>query len=144
MEVQVEVTKILEPQSFTSKNNGNTYTRYSFLGMTIESYPRLIYFQTLGEDKFHAMNIQQGNVYNVSFDIESRMFNDRYYTSINAWKAEKVEGVQPQSQVQQAQPQQPSYYPQQPQQQPNYGYQAPTPAPAPMPNYNQSGQEPPF
>lgn len=87
MEVQVKVTEILEPQSFLGKDGVTTYTRYSFVGTTFGDYPRVIYFQTLGQDKYQQMNIQLGGIYTISFDIESRKYNDKYFTSINAWKA---------------------------------------------------------
>lgn len=87
MEVQVKITEILEPQSFLGKDGITTYTRYSFVGTTFGDYPRVIYFQTLGQDKYQQMNIQLGGIYTISFDIESRKYNDKYFTSINAWKA---------------------------------------------------------
>lgn len=123
MEVQVKVTEILEPQSFLGKDGITTYTRYSFVGTTFGDYPRVIYFQTLGQDKYQQMNIQLGGIYNVSFDIESRMYNGKYFTSINAWKATR-ETEQSVNQTQM----QPSAYPQSPApaSQPTYGGYAPT------------------
>lgn len=87
MEVQVKVTEILEPQTFLGKDGVTNYTRYSFVGTTFGDYPRIIYFQTLGLDKYAQMNIQLNGIYTISFDIESRKYNDKYFTSINAWKA---------------------------------------------------------
>lgn len=121
MEVQVKITEILEPQSFLGKDGVTTYTRYSFVGTTFGDYPRTIYFQTLGQDKYQQMNIQLGGIYTISFDIESRKYNDKYFSSINAWKAvrENEQSVANQYQ-QQAMAQQPYGNP-----------QAPAPAPQP-------------
>ena len=110
MEVQVKVTEILEPQSFLGKDGITTYTRYSFVGTTFGDYPRVIYFQTLGQDKYQQMNIQLGGIYTISFDIESRKYNDKYFTSINAWKATR----EVEQSVNQHQPQQPNAYQQAP------------------------------
>ena len=123
MEVQVKITEILEPQSFLGKDGVTTYTRYSFVGTTFGDYPRTIYFQTLGQDKYQQMNIQLGGIYTISFDIESRKYNDKYFSSINAWKAvrENEQTIANQYQ-QQPMPQQP------------YGSQQ---APAPQPNVSQ-------
>ena len=121
MEVQVKITEILEPQSFLGKDGVTTYTRYSFVGTTFGDYPRTIYFQTLGQDKYQQMNIQLGGIYTISFDIESRKYNDKYFSSINAWKAvrENEQSVA-------------SQYQQQPMAQQPYGnQQAPTPTPQP-------------
>ena len=127
MEVQVRITEILEPQSFLGKDGVTTYTRYSFLGTTFGDFPRVIYFQTLGQDKFSQMNIQVGGIYTISFDIEARQYNGKYFTSINAWRATRetdANVAQPQTQAN-ANSQAPS-----PVQQPAYGGYAHAPQPA--------------
>jgi hypothetical protein len=128
MEVQVKITEILEPQSFLGKDGVTTYTRYSFVGTTFGDYPRTIYFQTLGQDKYQQMNIQLGGIYTISFDIESRKYNDKYFTSINAWKAVR------ETEQTVTQPQ------------PNVAYQAPAPQ-STYPSYGQAPQpmaQPPY
>ena len=120
MEVQVKITEILEPQSFLGKDGTTTYTRYSFVGTTFGDYPRAIYFQTLGQDKYQQMNIQLGGIYTISFDIESRKYNDKYFSSINAWKAVRETEQSVNQPMQQAQVQQQQTY---------GGYQQPTQQP---------------
>lgn len=137
MEVQVKITEILEPQSFLGKDGVTTYTRYSFVGTTFGDYPRAIYFQTLGQDKYQQMNIQLGGIYTISFDIESRKYNDKYFSSINAWKAVR-ENEQSIANQQQANP-----YQQQQSQQPVYG-NGYAPAPAPMPQQQSDNGPLPF
>lgn len=137
MEVQVKITEILEPQSFLGKDGITTYTRYSFVGTTFGDYPRSIYFQTLGQDKYQQMNIQLGGIYTISFDIESRKYNDKYFSSINAWKAVR-ENEQSIENQQQANP-----YQQQQSQQPVYG-NGYAPAPAPMPQQQSDNGPLPF
>jgi len=135
MEVQVKITEILEPQSFLGKDGVTTYTRYSFVGTTFGDYTRTIYFQTLGQEKYQQMNIQLGGIYTISFDIESRKYNDKYFSSINAWKAvrENEQTIANQYQ-QQPMPQQPYGSQQAPAPQPAYGGGY---APAPQPNVSQ-------
>ena len=135
MEVQVKVTEICEPQSFLGKDGVTTYTRYSFVGTTFGDYTRTIYFQTLGQEKYQQMNIQLGGIYTISFDIESRKYNDKYFSSINAWKAvrENEQTIANQYQ-QQPMPQQPYGSQQAPAPQPAYGGGY---APAPQPNVSQ-------
>ena len=118
MEVQVKITEILEPQSFLGKDGVTTYTRYSFVGTTFGDYPRSIYFQTLGQDKYQQMNIQLGGIYTISFDIESRKYNDKYFSSINAWKAVRETEQSVNQPMQQPQVQQQQTY--------GGGYQQPT------------------
>lgn len=127
MEVQVKITEILEPQSFLGKDGVTTYTRYSFVGTTFGDYTRTIYFQTLGQEKYQQMNIQLGGIYTISFDIEARQYNGKYFTSINAWRATR------ETDANIAQPQtQPNAYQQAqaPSPQPAYGGYAPAPQPS--------------
>ena len=83
------------------------------------------------------MNIQLGGIYTISFDIESRKYNDKYFSSINAWKAVR-ENEQSIANQQQANP-----YQQQQSQQPVYG-NGYAPAPAPMPQQQSDNGPLPF
>jgi hypothetical protein len=42
-----------------------------------------------GEDRIKANPCQLDDIVTVSFDIESREFNGRWYTSIRAWKIQQ-------------------------------------------------------
>lgn len=143
MEVQVTITEICPVENIVSKSTGKEYHKYKFVGKTQGAYPKEICFETLGEDKMAQFNLVAGQNYIVSFDIESRRWNDKFFTSVNAWKV-----VPDNAQVQAQQPvvQQPTYqqqsYQQQSYQQPPYGYPQvaqPAPAPTQMP---QTGDDP--
>lgn len=86
MEISVKVTSILPAQSGISKKSGEKWVKNTFVGTTAGQYPKTVCFSVLGEDKFREMNIQVGGSYNVSFDVESREYNGRYYTDLQAWK----------------------------------------------------------
>lgn len=130
MEVQVTITEICPVENIVSKTSGKEYHKYKFVGKTQGAYPKEICFETLGDDKMAQFNLVAGQNYIVSFDIESRRWNDKFFTSINAWKV-----VPDNAQVQAQQPviQQQTY------QQPPYGYPQvaqPAPAPTQMPQTN--------
>lgn len=138
MEVQVTITEICPVENIISKSTGKEYHKYKFVGKTQGAYPKEICFETLGDDKMAQFNLVAGQNYIVSFDIESRRWNDKFFTSINAWKV-----MPDNAQVQAQQPvvQQPAYQ-QQSYQQPPYGYPQvaqPAPAPTQMP---QTGDDP--
>ena len=63
----------------------------------------------MGADKFEKLGIVVGKSYNISFDVESREWNGKYFTDITAWKAVCVDGgnapQQASSNVQNQQPQ---------------------------------------
>ncbi len=47
-------------------------------------------FSVFGEDKIKEFNIQMGENIKVSFDINCREYNGRWFNDIRAWKVEKV------------------------------------------------------
>lgn len=149
MEVQVTITEICPVENIVSKTSGKEYHKYKFIGRTQGAYPKEICFETLGDDKMAQFNLVVGQNYIVSFDIESRRWNDKFFTSINAWKVMPDNG-QVAQQVQQPQPmmqQQPMTqqgYQMQPQPQYGYGYQQPQQAPAPIPQQQGNNDPLPF
>lgn len=97
MEITVKIEKILEPQSFVSKTNGNTYVTHVFVGETTNTqYPRMVAFKVMGDDRMRNMGIVVGGTYNISFDVESREWNGKYFTECQAWRAVRVDNQQQQ------------------------------------------------
>ena len=108
MEIQITVEQILPAQSFVSRKDGKEYKRFSFLGVTDGQYPHKICFTCLGEDRWHGFGVRQGGRYAVSFDVQSREWNGKWFTQCDVWKMQPLDGVRqaPAQQVsQQAQPQ---------------------------------------
>lgn len=98
MEIQGKVIAILEPQRFVSQKNGNEYVTTVFVIETQGQYPKKVAMKVMGEDKFKQMGIVMGGTYNVSFDVESREWNSKYYTECQAWRTQRVDGTQEQTQ----------------------------------------------
>ena len=48
-------------------------------------YPRHMVFNIFGEDRIKQFNIQMGEDVTVSFDIDAREFNGRWYNDIRAF-----------------------------------------------------------
>ena len=57
-------------------------------------YPRRMMFNLWGE-KIDQYHIQEGQSISVSFDIECREYNGRWYNDIRAWKVEADDGSLP-------------------------------------------------
>lgn len=92
LNITVKVEKVLERQSFTSRRDGATVNRYSFVAITTaEQYQKTICFTCLGDDTWENLHIVEGGTYQVSFDIASREWNGRYYTDINAFRAQRID-----------------------------------------------------
>ncbi len=86
MEVTGKIILALPEVSGTSKM-GNPWKKREYVLETIESFPKKIHFDFFGE-KADQFVLNPGDTIKLSFDIESREYNGRWYTSIRGWKAE--------------------------------------------------------
>ena len=98
MEIQGKVIAILESQRFVSQKNGNEYVTTVFVIETYGQYPKKVAMKVMGEDKFKQMGIVMGGTYNVSFDVESREWQGKWFTECQAWRTQRVDGTQEQTQ----------------------------------------------
>ena len=93
-----KVIAISEPQRFVSKKNGNEYVTTVFVIETQGQYPKKVAMKVMGEDKFKQMGIVMGGIYNVSFDVESREWQGKWFTECRAWRTQRMDGTQEQTQ----------------------------------------------
>lgn len=83
MEITGKIIVALEQRSGTSARTGNAWMMQSFvLETTNEQYPRRCVFEVFGEDRLREFNIQVGQEYTVSFDIDAREYQGRWFNSI--------------------------------------------------------------
>jgi len=92
MEVKGKIVTKLPPLSGVSKA-GTAWKKQEYVLETIESYPKKIHFDFFG-DRSDQYQFEEGDYIELSFDIESREFNGRWYTSIRGWKAVKIDAAQ--------------------------------------------------
>ncbi len=102
MEITGKIILALPETTGVSKA-GNAWKKREYVLETQETYPKKVFFDFFGDraDKF-PLNI--GQMVKLSFDIESREYNGRWFTSIRGWQAEIVDAnttvAQPQAQQQ--------------------------------------------
>ena len=98
MEISGKIIQVLPEQGGVSKTSGKEWKLQAYVLETQEQYPRKVYFEVFGEDRIKANPCQLDDIVTVSFDIESREFNGRWYTSIRAWKIQQgvVDAAAPQ------------------------------------------------
>ena len=89
MEVVGKIVQVLPEQGGVSKTSGKEWKLQAYVLETQEQYPRKVHFEVFGEDRIKAKPCQLDDIVTVSFDIESREFNGRWYTSIRAWKIQQ-------------------------------------------------------
>ena len=93
MDIVGKIIQVLPEQSGMSKT-GNPWKVQSYVLETQEQYPRKVCFEIFGEDRIKNNPCKVDDVVTVSFDIESREFNGRWYTSIRAWKIQQGDMTQ--------------------------------------------------
>lgn len=88
MDIIGKIIYALPEVSGVSKS-GNNWKKREYVLETQETYPKKIHFDFFGE-KADQFPLQVGQVIRLFFDIESREYQGRWYTSIRGWKAEKA------------------------------------------------------
>lgn len=91
MELKGKIIKVLEERSGVAKASGKPYRVAQYVLETIEQYPKRMMFEVFGEERINQMNIQLGEELTVSFDIDAREYNSRWYNQIRVWKADRQE-----------------------------------------------------
>lgn len=92
MDITGKITEILPEQRFSSKRTGQEYVRYGFVLETGGAYPKKVKFDVLGEDQWGKMlpyiqsSMNGGTDCTVSFDVNSRLWKGKWYTTVSAWK----------------------------------------------------------
>ena len=87
MDIKGKIIQKLELQSGTSKA-GNPWKKQEYVLETMDSYPKKVKFDFFG-DRADQYPLEVGDIITLSYDIESREFNGRWYTDIRGFKAMK-------------------------------------------------------
>lgn len=87
MEIKGKIIAALPEQSGVSKS-GNNWKKREYVLETMETYPKKVHFDLFG-DRADQYPLNVGEVITLSFDINSREYNGRWFTSISGWKVDK-------------------------------------------------------
>ncbi len=104
MEIEGRIINVLPKQEGVSSRTGNHWASQEYVIETHENYPKKCCFRVFGEDRIAAMNIQAGEELRVSFDIDAREYQGRWYNSVNAWKVDRIDPAAAQAAQPGAQP----------------------------------------
>ena len=99
MEFTGKIIAVLPAKGGVSKATGNEWKAQEFVIESHDQYPKKMCFEVFGTEKIQQFNIQMGEELIVSFDIDARQWQDRWFNSIRAWKVERVGAAQPVSQT---------------------------------------------
>ena len=94
MEIEGKIILDLGEQSGTSKA-GNLWKKHEWVLETFGNYARKVKFTIFGA-KVDTVHVEIGKSYKISVDAESREYNGRWYTDLNAFAAQEIGAPQPQ------------------------------------------------
>jgi Protein of unknown function (DUF3127). len=83
MDISGKIVQFLPVQTGQGKNG--TWKKQEFILETFDTYPKKICIAVWG-DKIDLSPFKPGDTVDVSFDVESREYNGRWYTDVKAWK----------------------------------------------------------
>lgn len=93
MEITGKIIAALPEVTGTSKA-GNTWKKREYVLETQETYPKKIFFDFFG-DRADQFPLTVGQEIKLSFDIDSREYNGRWFVSVRGWKAEPATAAAP-------------------------------------------------
>lgn len=85
MEFTGKIIAVLPERGGVSRT-GNEWKSQEYVIENHDQYPRKMCFDVFGADKIAQFNIQIGQELTVSFDIDAREWNGRWFNSVRAWR----------------------------------------------------------
>lgn len=84
MQLTAKLIQVLPVQTGTGKN-GQQWKKQDIIVETESQYPKKVCVSVWG-DKISESLLNVGTKLNISFDVESREYNGRWYTDVKAWR----------------------------------------------------------
>jgi hypothetical protein len=92
LEVTGKVFKILNEQSGTSAA-GKAWVKQDFIIETDDQYPKKIAVTAMGDKIVPAVkSLKVGQQVTAHINIESREYQDKWFSNINVWRIDKLDG----------------------------------------------------
>lgn len=86
-EISGTIKVIFDTQTFSSG-----FSKREFVITTADKFPQDIKLECLKEKASQLDELKEGQSVKVTFDINGREYNGRYFVNLNAWRVEKDEG----------------------------------------------------
>jgi len=105
MEFTGRIIKALEARTGVSSRTGSPWKMQDFvIEETMGQFPKRMVFNVFGEENLNRFNIQEGQELTVSFDINAREYNGRWYNDVRVWNVVAAAAAQPVAAAQPAAP----------------------------------------
>ncbi len=90
MEINGTLVQVLEAQTGIAKNG--PWKKQGFVIETKDKFPKKVHVSAWNAAADTIEKLQPGAALKVSFDVESREYNGKWYTDLKAWKIETGAG----------------------------------------------------
>jgi hypothetical protein len=88
MEIIGKIIKVMPLQTGTGKNG--EWKKQEFIVEIAGTYPKKVAITVWGDRTADLQSLPLGQEVKAFVDVESREYNERWYTDVKAWKLEKV------------------------------------------------------
>ena len=88
MDLTGKIIAIMPANSGVSQRTGNPWMSQEYVIEVPGQYTRRCMFRLFGEDRIKQFNIQMGQDYTVSFDIDAHEYNGRWFNEIRAFNVQ--------------------------------------------------------
>lgn len=96
MEFTGRIIAVLEARGGVSSRTGNPWKTQDYvIEETVGQYPKRMVFNVFGEENISRFNIQVGQELTVSFDINAREYNGRWFNDIRVWNVAPAPSATP-------------------------------------------------
>jgi hypothetical protein len=92
MDFTGKIIAVLPKRTGTAKATGNPWAAQEYVieDAVNSQYPRRMVFEAFGEDRIAQFNIKEGEDLTVSFDMDAREYNGRWFNSVRAWRVDRT------------------------------------------------------
>ena len=87
MEIKGKIVSVLEMQTGEGKNG--SWQKQEYILETGGDYPKKVCIAVWG-DKIETFKIKEGETIIASIEVESREFNSKWYTNVQAWRVQRA------------------------------------------------------
>lgn len=95
MELTGRIIAVLPAKNGVSQRTGNPWMSQEYVIEVPGQYPRKCLFNIFGEDRIKQFNIQMNEEVTVSFDIDAREYNGRWFNDIRAYNVQRGAAAAP-------------------------------------------------
>jgi len=93
MEFTGKIIAVLEKKKGVAKSSGKEWCVQEFVIENNDQYPKKMCFEVFGEEKIDQFKIAIGKQLTVSFDIDARQWQDRWFNSIRVWRVQNMDNA---------------------------------------------------